>query len=58
MMTGPASDYYRRRREAWLDDADTRAYYERERREIERVDALERIRRPLGGRRRRGPSCG
>ena len=34
------ADYYERRREVWLSDPDTRGYYERERREIEQIDAV------------------
>ena len=38
-MPGKA-DYYERRKKAWLNDPETRAHYERERREIEQIDAV------------------
>jgi transcriptional regulator with XRE-family HTH domain len=34
------ADYYERRKKAWLSDPETRAHYERERREIEQIDAV------------------
>ena len=34
------TDYYERRRKTWLNDPETRGHYERERREIEQVDAV------------------
>lgn len=34
------ADYYERRKAAWLNDPETRAHYERERREIEQIDAV------------------
>ena len=33
-------DYYRRHRAAWLQDPEARASYERERREIDQIDAV------------------
>ncbi|MGA2471543.1 MAG: helix-turn-helix transcriptional regulator [Solirubrobacteraceae bacterium] len=39
-MARAASDYYQRRKEAWLSDPETRGHYERERREIEQIDAV------------------
>jgi transcriptional regulator with XRE-family HTH domain len=34
------ADSYERRKKAWLKDPETRAHYERERREIEQIDAV------------------
>ncbi|MGA2008735.1 MAG: helix-turn-helix transcriptional regulator [Solirubrobacteraceae bacterium] len=34
------TDYCERRRKTWLNDPETRGHYERERREIEQVDAV------------------
>jgi ribosome-binding protein aMBF1 (putative translation factor) len=39
-MARAASDYYERRKAAWLSDPETRGQYERERREIEQIDAV------------------
>jgi transcriptional regulator with XRE-family HTH domain len=39
-MVRAASEHYERRKEAWLNDPATRAHYERERREIEQIDAV------------------
>jgi hypothetical protein len=40
-MAGSGSgDYYGRRRAAWLRDPEARASYERERREIDQIDAV------------------
>ena len=39
-MARAASDYYERRKKVWLNDPETRTHYERERREIEQIDAV------------------
>jgi len=36
----PGTADYERRKETWLSDPETRAHYERERREIEQIDAV------------------
>jgi DNA-binding XRE family transcriptional regulator len=52
-MTKPLdTSYYARRRQGWLADEETRAEYERARREIEQIDAvirsLDRLRKDAG----------
>ncbi len=39
-MARATSGYYEHRKEAWLSDRQTRDHYERERREIEQIDAV------------------
>jgi ribosome-binding protein aMBF1 (putative translation factor) len=39
-MARVKSDYYERRRAGWLVDPETRAQHQRERREIEQIDAV------------------
>jgi ribosome-binding protein aMBF1 (putative translation factor) len=40
MAQSGSGDYYGRRRAAWLRDPEARASYERERREIDQIDAV------------------
>ena len=62
-MARVKSDYYERRKAGWLEDPETRAHHQRERREIEQIDAvigsLDQLRVAAGSRRRssRGASA-